>query len=168
MKNSIQTAKDKTLRLEHVLIREILTGNLKEERLTKEMEMPLALLVEQMESQLRAKGTQPVGPVIQYTDVQVDGNGEVGLTMELLRQCSVDIHKVDEGYRFIPSIRVSNCLYARYQGPEDKLQLAYQKLQILSFEEDIPLKGNNYTIFLDGDEDGNIVADVFMERADGN
>jgi hypothetical protein len=45
------------------------------------------------------------------------------------------------------------------------LQFAYQKLNLVAFEENIKLKGDSYTIFVDR-KDGIITADVFMERAD--
>ena len=58
-------------------------------------------------------------------------------------------------------------MYCRYTGPEEKLKFAYDKIQLTAFEENIPLKGDSYTIFVDkNEEDETIVADVFMERTD--
>jgi hypothetical protein len=56
-------------------------------------------------------------------------------------------------------------LYVRYEGEENKLKFAYDKIILSAFEEDIPLKGDSYTIFVNQQGD-NFVADVFMERAD--
>ncbi len=43
----------------------------------------------------------------------------------------------------------------------------YDKIQLEAFENDIPLKGDSYTIFVDRDEENEtITADVFMERTD--
>jgi hypothetical protein len=56
-------------------------------------------------------------------------------------------------------------MYVSYQGEESKLKFAYDKINLKAFEEDIPLKGDSYTIFID-QQDDQIIADVFMERAD--
>lgn len=56
-------------------------------------------------------------------------------------------------------------MYARYIGEESKLKFAYDKINLIAFEEDIPLKGDSYTVFVAKNDDG-IIADVFMERAD--
>jgi len=42
------------------------------------------------------------------------------------------------------------------------LQFTYSKLQLHAFENDIKLKGNSYTVFVENKE-GIMVADVFME-----
>lgn len=56
-------------------------------------------------------------------------------------------------------------MYARYNGEESKLKFAYDKMNLIAFEEDIPLKGDSYTIFVNTNDDG-LIVDVFMERAD--
>ena len=66
-------------------------------------------------------------------------------------------------YKMDSILRVKNCLYARYIGPEDKLKFAYDKLGVYAFENDIELEGCNYTIYVDrNEEDETMVADVFM------
>lgn len=50
---------------------------------------------------------------------------------------------------------------------QEKIKFAYDKLFLLAFEEEIPLSGTSYTIFVGQDEENDrITADVFMERAD--
>ena len=47
------------------------------------------------------------------------------------------------------------------------MQFAYDKINLEASENDIKLKGDSYTVFVDQDEEeGTIIADVFMERAD--
>ncbi|NLD50742.1 MAG: hypothetical protein GX660_26680 [Clostridiaceae bacterium] len=156
MKNEkIQICYNKTLKLTNVLINEI---DLKDsEALEKE--------VLQMENYIKNKGAQPIGPLIQYTDVKGREIEEVKLTIKLLRQSNIHIHNLDASYKMEPIIRVKNCMYARYTGEEDKLKFAYDKINLTAFEEDIPLKGDSYTIFVANSDEG-IIADVFMERAD--
>lgn len=59
-------------------------------------------------------------------------------------------------------IKVSNCLFARFMEKEENLQFAYSKLQLHAFENNIKLKGDSYTVFVDK-KDNKMVADVFME-----
>lgn len=60
-------------------------------------------------------------------------------------------------------IRIQNCIYARFTGLEEKLKLAYDKINVTAFEEDIELSNTSYTIFVDK-HDENIVADIFVEK----
>ena len=60
-------------------------------------------------------------------------------------------------------IRVRNCMYAHYVGPEEKLKLAYDKINVTAFEEDIELLNENYTIFVN-QQDDELVADIFVEK----
>lgn len=127
----------------------------------------LSVQVEQMQSYIRVKGARQIGPLIQYAEANVSGTGELDMNMELLLQCNNYIHKVEEPYRMEPVLRVPDCVYCRYMGPGEMLKFAYDKINLYAFENDIPLKGNSYTIFVEQSEDGTLVADVFMERADG-
>ena len=62
-------------------------------------------------------------------------------------------------------IRVPDCMYCRYTGPEEKLKFAYDKINLEAFEEDIELQPCNYTVFVDSnEEEETIVADVFVPR----
>jgi len=156
MKNEkIQVVNNKILKLTNVLIKEV---DLKEDQhFEKE--------VYQMENYLRNRGAQPLGPLIQYTNVELNELQEPKLVIKLLRQSNTFINNVDLPYRMEPIIRVKNCMYARFRGEENKLKFAYDKINITAFEEDIHLKGESYTIYI-AQSDGIITADVFMERAD--
>lgn len=121
----------------------------------------------QMQSFIRSKGAVQVGPLIQYINSYVNENGEIKMDICLMLQCNTYIHSIEEPYKMESVIRVPNCMYCRYIGSEDKLSFAYQKIQIEAFENDIPLKGDSYTVFVSRDDENDIItADVFMERAD--
>jgi hypothetical protein len=156
MKNGkIQTNYNKTLKLTNVLIKKVdLKGN---KGIDKE--------VLQMENYLKNKGAQPIGPLIQYTDVEAGNTNEVKIVVKLMRQSNTFMHNIEAPYKMESVIRVKNCMYARYNGEESKLKFAYDKINLIAFEEDIPLKGDSYTIFVNSNDD-NLIADVFMERAD--
>ena len=125
----------------------------------------LNLIVEKMENYIKAKGYIPVGPLIQYSSSKINETGELDITVKLIRQSSQFINHVEEPYKCESVLRVKNCMYVRYTGPESMLKFAYDKINLTAFEEDIKLKGDSYTIFVNQIDD-NIVADIFMERAE--
>jgi effector-binding domain-containing protein len=155
--NNLQISKNKTLKLTNILIKRINEEELNE--FNKSIEM--------MENYLRSKGTMPIGPLIQYTNIKLKDNEEPELSINIMRQTNTFIHNMEQPYKMESVIKVNNCMYCRYTGPEEKLKFAYDKINLTAFEEDIPLKGDSYTIFVDRNEkDDTITADVFMERAD--
>ena len=156
MKNEkIQVNNNKTLKLTNVLIIEV---DLKEsEGLDKE--------ILNMENYIKNKGAMPIGPLIQYANVEHDGVNDPKVIIKLIRQSNTFIHNIEAPYKMESVIRVTNCMYARYTGDESTLKFAYDKINLIAFEENIPIKGDSYTIFVDNTDDG-IIADVFMERAD--
>ena len=125
----------------------------------------LNLIVEKMGNYIKAKGYIPIGPLIQYSGTQINENGELDIDVKLIRQSSGYINHVEEPYNCEPVMRVKNCMYVRYTGPENMLKFAYDKINLTAFEEDIKLKGDSYTVFVNQIDD-DIVADVFMERAE--
>jgi hypothetical protein len=154
---NLQVSQDKTLKLTNTLIYDIQTENLEN----------ISTNIEQMENYIRVKGAILVGPLIQYMNMILDEQGQPQLQLKMIRQCNNYIHSVEAPYQMESVLRVKNCMYVRYTGPEDKLKFAYDKIGLTAFEEDIPLKGDSYTIFVDrNEEEDTIVADVFMPKAE--
>ena len=117
----------------------------------------------QMDNYIKSKGVTPIGPLIQKTEYSVNDEGQIDIKVYLMRQANNFIHNVEAPYTMESVLRVRNCMYARYTGPEEKLKLAYDKINVTAFEEDIELSNSNYTIFVDKQDD-NIVADIFVEK----
>lgn len=121
---------------------------------------------EQLNNYILSKGVKPIGPIIQALKIEKGEDEELVPVMYFYRQADNFIHKMEEPYAIQSVIRIPNCLYSRYIGPEEKVKIAYDKLNVTAFEEDIELNGNNYTIYVSQDEEADtITADVFMERA---
>ena len=120
-------------------------------------------LISKMENYIKSKGATPIGPLIQKTEYSVNEEGQLDIKVYLMRQANNFIHNVEAPYTMESVLRVRNCMYARYIGPEEKLKLAYDKINVTAFEEDIELSNSNYTIFVDKQDD-NIVADIFVEK----
>lgn len=152
--DKIQTSLNKTLKLTNTLIRSIKAEELQD----------FGRIVELMQNYIKSKGVQSLGPLVQHTAVTIDEVGDADIVIKLMQQSNSFIHKVEPPYTMEPVVRVPDCLYVRYTGPEEKLRFAYDKLNLIAFEEDIPLVGDRYTIFVDKNEDI-LIADVFMEKA---
>lgn len=123
--------------------------------------------IEQMQSYIKVKGAMQVGPLIQYTKPFLSEDGEVGIEIVLMLQTNIFIHSVEQPYSMESVLRIPNCMYCKYIGPEDKLKFAYDKINLEAFENDIELIGESYTVFVDrNEEEETIIADVFMPRVD--
>lgn len=153
----LQFNQNKILKLQNVLVGKV---NLEEE------EMDFNIIVEKMQSYIKVKGAIQIGPLIQYTNPFINDKEELDMEISLLLQCNNHIHSVEKPYTMESVRRVPNCMYCHYIGPEEKLKFAYDKINLEAFENDIELTGESYTVFVDqNEEEGTIVADVFMPKA---
>ncbi|MEE1281547.1 MAG: hypothetical protein UHK60_04730 [Acutalibacteraceae bacterium] len=155
MPKPITISDNKTLKLSNVLIKKI-----QEDEFTE-----FGKIVELMENYVKSKGAVPIGPLVQYTKFDIDEEGNSEVNVILLRQADKFINHVESPYKMKSIMRVKNCLYAHFVGEESKLQFAYDKMSVYAYENDINLTGENYTVFVNQIDD-DIVADIFMERAD--
>lgn len=154
--SKLQVNNNKTLKLQNALINKV---DFSDEK------MDINLLVEKMQSYIKVKGAMQIGPLIQHTKPFVNNEEELDVEVRLLLQCNNFIHNVEKPYMMESVLRVQNCMYCHYVGPEEKLKFAYDKINLEAFENDIELTGESYTVFVDQNEEGTIVADVFMPKA---
>lgn len=151
--NRISLHENKVLKLQNVVS---LGMNMEEN-------VNIDLLIDKMDTYIQTHGAKQIGPLIQATSFEIKDDGAVDIKMQFMLQTDNFIHNVEPPYKMDSILRVKNCLYARYIGPEDKLKFAYDKLGVYAFENDIELEGCNYTIYVDrNEEDETMVADVFM------
>ncbi len=144
-----------------------LTNVLKYKLIINEDSLDFNVAIEQMKSYIKTKGAMQIGPLIQYTRTFMNDDGKMDVEIVMMLQCSNFIHNVEQPYSMEPVIRVQNALYCRYTGPEFKLRLAYDKINIEAFEEDIDLGNCNYTIFVNNNaEEDTMTVDVFVPRAE--
>ncbi len=155
--SKIQLNSNKILKLQNVLIAKVDFS---------EKKMDINLFIEKMQSYIKVNGAMQIGPLIQNTKTIINKEQELDVEVTLLLQCNNYIHNVEQPYYMESVIRISNCMYCRYIGPEEKLKFAYDKINLEAFENDIELTGESYTVFVDqNEEEGTIVADVFMPKA---
>ena len=146
--NEIKVAENKTLKLTNVLSREI----------HPEEMASLPVVLTQMHNFIKSNNAQPIGPIVQAMVVGEDRQ----MHLYMMQQATQMITQMEPGYHMDAVLRVKNCLYAHYTGPMSHNQLATAKLQIMAFENDIKLTGDNYTIYVNQDDDDAVI-DVFME-----
>ena len=166
IERKMQVHSNKALRLDNVLIKEVF--NTFDEEQTDNNFIKVEMIVEQMKNQLKNKGTTSIGPLIQYIDTQNTYVGDSSMSLSFMLQAKQFIHNIDHGFRMEAVISVKNCMYVRFQGLEADLGIAYQKMMVEAYEKNIKLKGSSYTIFVESDIEGYIVADIFMEKEDVN
>lgn len=153
----IDISKNKCLKLTNVISALVEAENLVE----------FNALVDKINNYILSKGALPIGPIIQKTEYVVNEEGQMDVRFYLMRQSNNFIHSVELPYKIDSVIRVPDCMYARYIGPEETLKFAYDKISIIAFEEDIDLSTENYTILVD-QQDDDIVADVFIQKKENH
>lgn len=147
---------NKVLKLSNVLIREISGNEL----------IDIERISYMMDSYIKSKGNGTIGPMINYSGMEIDECGQAFMKIKIMVQLKNPIHNIETPYKFKSILRVSNCLFARFNEKEENIQFAYQKLGVYAFENDIKLKGDSYTIFVNQEGD-KLIADVFMETLKG-
>ena len=148
--NEINVAENKTLKLTNVLARKI----------EAEEFANLQIVLTQMQNFMKSNGAQPIGPLVQ--GIKMGTGPDHAPELYMMQQATQMIPQMEPGYHMDAVLRVKNCLYAHYTGPMSHNQLATAKLQIMAFENDIKLTGDNYTIYVNQDDDDAVI-DVFME-----
>lgn len=144
---------NKTLRLNNVICYE-----LKSDELSKP-----EIVVEKIDNYIKSKGGYPVGPVIQRVSTSINNANNLDAKVEVLRQADRYIYQLDKPYGMEAVLRVKNCIYAHYIGPEEHISISYAKINVISFEKNINIKPETYTIFLKDTDNGDTVADIFVE-----
>lgn len=152
--NKIVIKENKTLKLNNVI-----------KYYTSFEEENLNTVIEKIQGYIKINGKKQIGPLNQYTKPVINSDNEIKVELIIMIQCDSYLHNNNKEFMVIPVMKSENCLYCRYTGPEEKIKFAYDKLHVEAFENDIELTGGSYTVFVDKKDD-NIIADVFMERAD--
>lgn len=147
----ITIKENKTLKLNNVLIREVSENEL----------IDMNRITYMMDSYIKIKGNATLGPLINYSKAEAGENGQPKITIKLMVQLKNPMSNVEKPYEIIPQLRVASCLFARFTEKEENLRFAYSKLGVHGFENDIKLKGDSYTVFVNKKEDV-MVADIFM------
>lgn len=112
---------------------------------------------------IKAKGYQTVGPLIMYSTgiTGMDAEGQPIINSRVMIQLNTNNVRLELPYRFEKEIRVTNCLFARFNDNAEKLQFATNKLTLFAYENDLELTGETYIVLLEQQEN-KLLADIFM------
>lgn len=108
---------------------------------------------------IRAQGAVPRGPLVQV--VQLDrAGGRNPPGNELLRQASAPIDAEGAEFLFIPMVEVGGCVLAKFDGDIIDLHMAYSKLAVFAYENNVALSGTFYVVLVE-QEGSAMTADIF-------
>ena len=108
---------------------------------------------------IRAQGASARGPLIQVARSGDDGPGGSG-AIELVQQADRPVSVEGTRYRFDRRIELPRCAMAHFQGHVSDMHLAYSKLAVHAYEQEVSLSGIFYAVIL-GEEGTEITSDVF-------
>jgi len=101
-------------------------------------------------SKMKAYGVLAYGPPIIWTYVEPKEN-QVKLERRLILQCTGDLSKIPRDFEKKEPTRIGPCVYARFLGSEENLVHAFEKISVYSYENEIKLKKENYTVHVKND-----------------
>ncbi len=143
-----------------------MTNVLKYEIEGKKLEKGIGVIIEQIQSYIRVNGAAQIGPLIQHMDTNPDSNGIPHPQMSLMLQCNTFIEDVKDPYIMEKEIRVEDAMYCRFNGYENDMHFAYNKITLEAYEADERLSTDSYMIFLENSEDEDkALIDIFVPRA---
>jgi len=118
------------------------------------------LKIEKIRSYILSKGFKIRGPLILLTQVSGEKNKQISIFA--MFQIEEENIKINPPYQFEPIMKIGPCLYARYEGKEENVNIAQSKIRVYAFENDILLSPKVYSVFVDNDGKGKIVVDIFI------
>lgn len=119
-------------------------------------------IVLQMENYIKSKGVHPIGPLIQCSETVFQDDGSMEMKVSVIRQVDSAIDDIESPYLRRSHIKTNPSLFVRYIGDEAFIKVAYDKLYVYSYEEEINLSGKTFTVFTGNGNDG-FSADIFVE-----
>lgn len=150
--NNLEIIEGKKLKLVHVFCKEFDDLSLEE----SDME------VQKFLNFLEVSRIQTRGPlIVHHVGSQLLENGNIQLQQRFMIQL-IRPHDGHSGYLYYPEISVPNCLYLRFEGREEHIHLAYQKIEIHMYEKNLTPVGGLYQIQLEEQEDI-IILDIFQQ-----
>lgn len=159
MNYKIEINNSRTLKLENVITIEFIPDE------SDAIWNAIQNAVTNMELYIKQKGAKPIGPLIQKTSVVINDDGTSQMKLLFMRQAGTYMNHVEPPYSIDSVIKVQDCMYTRFIGEEESLKHAYNKIQLVAYEENIKLGTDTYTVFVDqNEEDGTMTADIFVPK----
>lgn len=148
----LEVKENKVLKLVNVVKREL--------RAVPQQEVDRATYM--LESYLKTRKLNSVGPLITVSQgVDVTEDGQLGLDIDIMIQLN-EKTMTGEPYEFLEMVRITNCVYVRFQGKIEELNYGYSKLELYMWENKLTKKGETYTVFANMEDQANVTVDIFI------
>ncbi|TFF66133.1 AraC family transcriptional regulator [Helcococcus ovis] len=142
MMPKLEVKENKKLKLQKVICKEL--NNIEIEKFDIEINNFL--------NSIKALKAQVFGPVvIRNKGTDISENGIITSSYEIYIQVH-DYLQYKNQFIVKDEISVEYCIYIRYEGKPEYLQLAFNKLEIYEYEEEIITKGDIYMVSLEENE----------------
>lgn len=109
---------------------------------------------------IQALKAQVFGPlIIRNKGMKISDDGQITSDYDLYIQAH-DYKQYKNQFNVLDEVVVEYCLYTRFEGKPEYIQLAFNKLEIYEYEEDIITRGDVYMVSLEDSQDY-IIMDIF-------
>lgn len=116
--------------------------------------------INRFDQQLKLLKVQTYGPLVtRNCGTLIHDDGSVSMDYELYVQAE-DYQQYQKYFIVVDEIIVDNCLYLRFNDSAEYIPYAFSKLDIYIYENDIPIKNDVYTVYLNGDGE-KVIVDIF-------
>lgn len=150
MRKKIEIKNNKKLKLINVINKELINIDIEkfDYNLTKFL------------NELKLWKVQVYGPlIIRNKGTKISEDSKVSSDYDLYIQAH-NYKQYNNQFNVQDEVVVEHCIYTRFEGKPEYLQLAFNKLEIYEYEEDIITRGDIYMITLEDTPD-KIVMDIF-------
>ena len=116
--------------------------------------------IEKFHQHLQLLNVQLFGPlVVKNSGTKIHEDGQLTTDFELYVQAH-DFRQYNKIYEVAEEISVPHCLYLRFEDSPEYLQLAYSKMELYFYENDLQTDGTTYTVYVNSTLD-QMTADIF-------
>jgi len=109
------------------------------------------LVINSSISKLKAHGVSIHGPIIVWANMKTS-QGKVRVDRKLIMQCVEDLSNISINFEKKENVKIGPCVYAQFSGKEQNLIRAFEKASVYAYENDIVLKNENYTVYVEQNE----------------
>jgi len=124
----------------------------------------IGALIASSTSKLKAHNISITGTPIIWEMINFDGRN-INLERKIILQYSGNAEDIPAGFVKKESQKIGPCMYARFNGIEENLIYASQKVSVFAYENEINLKKESYTVYVEKNKDVATI-DIFIPYED--
>lgn len=120
--------------------------------------------VQKFQTMIMSRNLQLYGPlVIKNFGTHLQDDGSATIDMAILAQAK-DYKKMEGIMKVEDTHTCSDCMYAHFEGRQDDIQMAYNKLDLYFYENNLDATGIVYTLYLSNTKNEAAI-DIFKQVA---